>query len=112
MGASLRPAVAMSKRSARKRASPSLSVHSRVAPVAEPAAARRKGLPVRFIVTSLAATLNLTAAMVGLGFPEQFPALAAKPVMVTLFAVGIGLEVWATRQLLAARRRQIDLGLR
>ena len=72
----------------------------------------RKGMSVKFVLTSLAATLNLTAAMVGLGFPDSFPALVAKPVMLTLFAVGVGLEVWAIRQLLATRRAEMAAGQR
>ncbi|MCB1907793.1 MAG: hypothetical protein KDH15_10510 [Rhodocyclaceae bacterium] len=76
---------------------------------AAPSDARRRGggLPAKFVLTSLAATVNLTAAMLGVGFPQEFPALAAMPVMLSLFALGIGLEVWAVRQLLAARRAEI-----
>ena len=70
----------------------------------------RGRLSAKFVLTSLAATLNLTAAMLGVGFPEVFPSLAAMPVMLALFAVGIGLEVWAVRQLLAARRAQAGRG--
>ncbi|MCB1916325.1 MAG: hypothetical protein KDG52_11505 [Rhodocyclaceae bacterium] len=95
----------MSKKDARRR------VPGGTRPPIEPGDAMvadegRGRLPPKFIVTSLAATLNLTAAMLGLGFPQEFPALAARPVMLTLFAVGIGLEVWAVRQLLAARRAE------
>ncbi len=90
----------MAKRSSRKRSDP---------PAAQ---ASGKSLSAKFIVTSLAATVNLTAAMLGLGFPQDFPALAAPPVMVALFAVGIGLEVWAIRQLLSTRRAQIAAGRR
>ncbi len=98
----------MTKRSSRKRSAPPAPGSATLDPVV-PAP---KGLSVKFVLTSLAATLNLSAAMVGLGFPEGFPALAAKPIMLTLFAVGIGLEVWAIRQLLATRRTQIAAGQR
>ena len=91
----------MSKRKNRLRGATSTASES--TGVSQPG---RDRLPTKFIVTSMAATLNLTAAMLGVGFPEAFPALAAMPVMLALFAVGLGLEVWAVRQLLAARRMQ------
>jgi len=97
----------MSKRSSRKRPIPPLEA----AAVSAPAAPKR-GVSLKFILTSLAATLNLTAAMLGLGFPQDFPALSSPPVMVTLFAVGIGLEIWAIRQLLATRRAEMAAGHR
>jgi len=97
----------MAKRSSRKRPEPPAAVAARAAPQAS-----GKTVSLKFILTSLAATVNLTAAMLGLGFPQDFPALAAPPVMVTLFAVGIGLEVWAIRQLLATRRAEMPAGHR
>lgn len=66
----------------------------------------------KFVATSMAATLNITAAMVGFAFPQRFPALAAVPAMVTLLAVGVGLEWWAIRQLIAARRGEIEAARR
>lgn len=61
-------------------------------------------LPLKFMLTSAAATVNFTAGMVGLAFPREFPALGLPAVTVTLIAVGVGLEIWAIRQLLATRR--------
>lgn len=61
-------------------------------------------LPPKFLFTSVAATLNLTAGGLGLVFPESFPALARPAVVLTLIVFGVGLEIWAIRLLLAARR--------
>ena len=78
----------------------------------EPAAPARTRLPRRFIVTTVAASLNLTAGMLGLVFPESFPVLAKPPVMITLLASGIGLEIWSVKLLMAAKRAAGELRVR
>ena len=69
-----------------------------------PPAPAKFRLPRRFLFTTGAASLNLTAGMLGLVFPENFPVLALPPVMITLLASGIGLEIWAIKLLFAAKR--------
>lgn len=81
-------------------------------PAERAAGAPSRRLSAKFVATSMAATLNITAAMLGFAFPHAFPALAAMPVMVTLLGVGIGLEWWAIRQLMAARRGEIEAAQR
>lgn len=70
-----------------------------------PAATGEKAaLPMKFFMTSIAASLNLTAGVLGLVFPLDFPVLARPSATLSLLAIGVGLEIWAVRMLLAVRR--------
>jgi hypothetical protein len=67
------------------------------------------GLSPKFMATSVAATLNITAGVLGLVMPENFPALARPTVAITLILIGVGLEIWAVKMLIAAHRAQDEL---
>lgn len=79
---------------------------SRAAPRATPrsAAREKKPFPTQFVMTSLAASLNLTAGLLGLMLPESFPGLASPPLAFSLVATGIALEIWAVKLLIARNR--------
>lgn len=67
-------------------------------------ATEKKPFPTQFVMTSLAASLNLTAGLLGLLLPENFPSLARPSIAFALIAIGIALEVWAIKLLIARNR--------